>query len=244
MLRRMLRMMHRPVYAARVRALSGRIVRVLRPGDRVLDVGCGEGAIAEALLKHPACPRAVTVEGLENRPRGGEPLRVHAYGGGRFPFRDGSFEVVVIADVIHHDPRPDELFAECVRVARRAVVVKDHLLGGVLARPRVMLLDWAANTAYGVKCLFQYKTQAEWRDLFRRHGLRPIVEERSIRDLYPPGCNAIFGGGIQYFAVLEADGERLVEGGADAGPPVEVVVRPSAKIAPPTRPIGANSPRP
>ncbi len=202
-MRSILRKMHRPVYEARVRALSGRIARHLRPGDRLLDVGCGEGTLAAAVLRHPECPAGVTAEGLESRPRGGEPIPVTAYGGGRFPFADGAFDVVVIADVLHHEERPDDLLAECVRVARRAVVLKDHQIRGLLARPRIMFLDWAANSPYGVKCLFRYNRPGEWREVIRRHALTPVHEEGSMRDLYPPGFNTIFGGGIQYFAVLE-----------------------------------------
>lgn len=201
-MRAIIRRMHRPVYERRLAALSRRIAARLRAGDRVLDVGCGGGAVGAAVLAHPSCPAGVTVEGLESRPRGGEPIRVIAYDGGRFPLEDGSYDVVVIADVMHHEPRPEALFAECVRVARREIIVKDHQLSGPLARWRVMFLDWAANAGYGVTCLFRYNTPGQWRGLFDRHGLSTLVEERSMRDLYPAGFNTVFGGSIQYFAVL------------------------------------------
>jgi SAM-dependent methyltransferase len=216
-----LRMMHRPVYEARVRALSGRIARQLRPGDRVLDVGCGEGTLGAAVQRHPDCPPGVRVEGLENRVRGGEPIPVTAYPGGKFPFPDASFDVVVIADVLHHEEKPDGLMAECARVARRAVVVKDHQISGFLARPRVVFLDWAANNPYGVKCLFRYNTPAQWREAARRHGLRAAVEEGSMRDLYPWGFNTVFGGRIQYFAVLEK--APAAAGSDDSGPNIAPV---------------------
>ncbi|MGH2609333.1 MAG: class I SAM-dependent methyltransferase [Tepidiformaceae bacterium] len=218
-MRSILRRLHRPVYESRVRALSGRIARQLRPGDRVLDVGCGEGTLGAAVLRHPECPPGVRVEGLENRARGGEAIPVTAYSGSRFPFSDGSFDVVVIADVLHHEQRPDDLLGECVRVARRAVVLKDHQISGFLARPRVMFLDWAANNPYGVQCLFRYNTPAEWRATARRHRLRAVVEEGSMRDLYPPGLNTVFGGRIQYFAVLEKE-ETTLPGGSSGGNPM------------------------
>ena len=45
--------------------------------------------------------------------------------GKSLPFEDGAYDVVILADVLHHDPDPVALMKECGRVAKRFVIVKD-----------------------------------------------------------------------------------------------------------------------
>lgn len=201
-----MRRLHAPVYRSRLSALVQVIAPVLRDGDRVLDVGCGNGTLGRALMD--ARP-AVKIEGLERVPRGGEAIHVTGYDGGAFPFTDGAFEVVMIADVLHHEPQPAGLLAECARVASRAVIVKDHKPEGPgWSQPqrRVSLMDWAANAPYGVPCLYQYPTAAQWRERFARVGLR-VIEEHTALQLYPRPYRWVFTPGLQYLAVLEPTGE-------------------------------------
>ena len=198
----LLHRLHRPVYTERFRVLSELITAQLRPGERVLDVGCGDGALARSVLDHPACPPDLRYEGLEHAPRGDAPMPVHAYDGRRMPFADGSVDAVLAVDVLHHADDPFQLMAECARVARRVVIVKDHQVAGPLARQRLSLLDWAANAAHGVPCPHRYLSPGQWAALPSRYGLAPTTELRSIR-LYPRGWNAVFGNRLQYLVVLE-----------------------------------------
>ena len=194
--------LHAPIYAARLRELVVRITPNLEAGDRLLDVGCGNGTLTAALLEAPDAPEGLVCEGLERFPRGGEPLTVTGYDGGRFPFDDDSFDVVTIADVLHHEPEPEELLRECGRVARRLVIIKDHQVKGLLAQPRISLIDWAANAPYGVKCLYRYNTPAGWSDTHQRLGFG-VREEVVSMNRYPPVVTFMFGRSLQYMAVLE-----------------------------------------
>jgi SAM-dependent methyltransferase len=142
------------------------------------------------------------MEGLERFARGDEPITVTRYNGGEFPYADESFDVVIVADVLHHEENPDTLLRECIRVSRRLVIIKDHQLSGPLAKARVSLIDWAANAPYGVKCLYRYHTPREWDSILRELHLAPIALYRSI-DLYPVGFNFLFGRRLQYLAVCE-----------------------------------------
>lgn len=194
--------MHKPVYQARLRALTGLIAPLLREGDRVLDVGCGFGELGAAIMAHPACPRGVAVEGLERVRRGNEKISVVEYDGGAIPFDDGAYDVVILADVLHHERDPDRLLAECARVAGRTLIIKDHARNGPLAQSRISFIDWAANAPYGVPCLYRYNSVEEWRTSHAKHNLA-ITFERTSVNLYPPVVNLAFGRGLQYFAALE-----------------------------------------
>ncbi len=142
--------------------------------------------------------------GLERVVRGGEPIKVHAYDGKVMPLGDKSVDVTIVADVLHHEPEPDRLLRECVRVSRRLVIIKDHRISGPISKARVSLMDWAANAPYGVPCLFRYNTLEQWRAEPGKFGAT-VEHERTSMDLYPGLWNPVFGKGLQYMAFWRTD---------------------------------------
>lgn len=81
----------------------------LKPGDRVLDVGCAKGFLVKDLLD--SLP-GLEVFGLDiseyalmNCPRD-VVGRLHLGSADRLPFPDGSFDCVISLDTIHNLPRP------------------------------------------------------------------------------------------------------------------------------------------
>lgn len=201
MLNSFLKLVHAPIYQHRLNVLVKLVQPHLRPNDSVLDVGCGSGMLGKAVLRDPSTPGGITYMGVEKNPRGGEPIEVVAYDGDHLPFEDGSIDVVLIADVLHHEANPLHLLTDASRVSRRLVVVKDHKIDGLLAQWRVSFLDWAANEPHGVTCLYQYPTLQGWRELFESADLQIESEQIDI-NLYPPIFNAIFGRRLQYFACM------------------------------------------
>lgn len=198
----LMKRIHKYIYNERLHQLISAIIPEVHAGDRILDVGCGMGILLDTLRNDPRCPKNISVHGLERVPRGGEPIPVTGYSGGRIPFEDGAFDLVVIADVLHHEPDEMTLLAECARVACRAVILKDHAREGLFAQLRISLIDWAANAPYGVPCLYRYHSVEEWNTLIKNLNLN-IVRQLHPMKLYPKGWEFAFGGQLQYFAVLK-----------------------------------------
>ncbi len=201
-LRALMKAVHAPIYGARRRALVRLILPHLREGDRVLDVGCGVGTLGHALLTDPRAPKGLIVTGLERIARGGEPIPVREYDGRTIPDPDGTHDVVIVADVLHHDTDPDAVVRECARVSKRLLIIKDHQIKGPLALQRISLIDWAANAPHGVPCLYIYNTPAQWDGFAGRFGLR-VKQAHSSINLYPPIVNLFFGRSLQYLGVYE-----------------------------------------
>lgn len=228
LLDRLLSSLHGPVYRSRIAALVRAIVPNLRSDDAVLDIGCGGGVLGRAIMHSPDCPGGVVVRGMEVAPRGGEVIEVLGYDGRHLPFGDQSVDVCILADVLHHDEQPDLVIVEAARVARRAVIIKDHKRDGVLAKTRISLMDWAANQAYDVPCLYRYNTLQDWRDSHERLGLG-VISEHTAMQLYPRPYRWIFTPRLQYLAVLDPQATQH-DGAPGAAPP-----------PPPTAPTPARS---
>ncbi len=202
-----LRYLHRPIYKMRLQSLQQEILPILRAGDRVLDVGWGSGALGRSISDSPKCPPRVEVIGLEKFRRGGERAIVNFYDGQKIPYPDKSFDVVILADVLHHASDPCNLISECARVVRRVLIIKDHKVEGFLAHQRISLMDWASNVQYGILCFYRYNTLKEWGKLFGRFDLEIETEMDSMKT-YPSIINFFFGGRIQFMAVLRANAKK------------------------------------
>lgn len=217
LIERLFATLHRPVYRSRIEGLVPALVAHLQPDDSVLDIGCGGGGLGCAIMDAPQCPGGVAVRGVEVAPRGGEAIEVLGYDGRHLPFDDQSVDVCILADVLHHDEQPDLVIAEASRVASRAVIIKDHKRDGVLAKARISLMDWAANRAYDVPCLYRYHTLQGWRDTHSRLGFG-VISEHTAMQLYPRPYRWVFTPRLQYLAVLSPRAIRHDEA-PEASPP-------------------------
>lgn len=109
----------RRLYARVTRAAERALADV--PAPRVLDAGCGTGALAERLL---AAVPAATLTGVDLSPRMAEVARARLGGSAevlladveRLPFHDASFDLVVCNDSFHHYPSPDRAAFQLWRV--------------------------------------------------------------------------------------------------------------------------------
>ena len=180
----------------RLRVLADALAPLLPETGRVLDVGCGDGRLAEQVLARR--PR-LAMEGIEVKPRAGARIPVAGFDGRHVPFADETFDAAVVVDTFHHADDADALLGECARVARR-VIVKDHLRDPFLARPTLRFMDWVGNRRHGVSVPDDYWRRARWEDAFARAGLE-VESFRTLR-LFAPPLTWVFDRGLHFVAVL------------------------------------------
>lgn len=187
----------RMVFGRRIRVLAGHIAAQLPEGS-VLDVGCGDGTLAQAVMQ--LNPKT-SFQGIDVFLRPSVAIPAQVYDGQTIPFPDGAFDWVTICDVLHHTDDPAAVLAECTRVARRGVVIKDHLREGLLSGPTLRLMDWVGNRGHDVRLPYNYLTKREWAAIFTRLGLAPVRWEQKL-GIYPAPFGLIFDRELHFVATV------------------------------------------
>jgi ubiquinone/menaquinone biosynthesis C-methylase UbiE len=177
----------------------------IRPGDRILDLGCGPGAIAVrcALLEAQAFgvdpSRAALRLSMKRAQKAGVPLQLFEFDGKVLPFRDLSFDTIIMADVAEHidDESMRYLLEECSRLLLPGGRLVIHTAPALEAIRICRLLRsfslGAADLLAGLitpeyeHLHIRYHSKASIRSLLRQSGLSPIVwgEVRYLMDRWP-----------------------------------------------------------
>jgi SAM-dependent methyltransferase len=184
----------------RVRVLSEALARQLPRNARVLDIGAGDGSMADAIRqKRPD----LEMRGLDVLVREKTFVPVAKFDGMRIPEPDGSYDVILFVDVLHHTEDPMILLREALRVMRQAIVIKDHLANGFFADRVLKFMDQVGNRRFGVRLPHNYWPEQRWRNAFKALGLAAKSWQPRL-GLYPWPASLIFDRNLHFIVRLES----------------------------------------
>lgn len=153
----------------RAERLRAALTRNIGHASSLLDVGAGDGVIAKSVGEAVGAER---IEGVDVVLRPKRVIDVREYDGTTLPYADRSFEVVTISDVLHHCEDARRVLGECLRVAERMVVIKDHFAYGPLSRQVLYLMDVVGNARDGIASPGHYLEPHEWVSMIESAGGR------------------------------------------------------------------------
>jgi SAM-dependent methyltransferase len=186
------------VHKRRILVLSDWCSKLIPFNSKVLDVGCGDGRLARLVAdKRPD----ISICGIDVRQRNDAAMFVGEFDGKSIPYGEGSFDVVMFVDVLHHADQPMTLLREAARVARQAILIKDHLLEGMFAYSTLRLMDWVGNARYSVPLPYNYWTLAKWHRVFDKLALNITFWESNLK-LYPFPADLILGRSLHFIVLL------------------------------------------
>ena len=184
----------------RLEGLARQLKDVIPKNASVLDVGCGDGRLAARLCeKRPD----LVMEGIEVLARDKAWIPVQHFDGRTIPYKSASMDVVMFVDVLHHTDDPVSLLREAARVARKSIIIKDHLADGFLAESTLRFMDRIGNARYGVALPGNYWRLSQWEKAFEALALTPVVWREKL-ELYPKVVDMWFGRSLHFVARVEA----------------------------------------
>ena len=191
----------RYVAERRARVLAQRLAAITPKGVSVLDVGCGDGALASELSR---LRPDLEIRGTDVLLRPDACIEVTKYDGQHLAEDEAGVDVVLMVDTIHHSEDPEQLLLEACRVARQSLIIKDHRRNGLWAETTLRFMDRIGNARHGVALPYTYWSEAEWREKWADRNLR-VELFRSDLHLYPPPFSLVFDRGLHFLARLELD---------------------------------------
>jgi SAM-dependent methyltransferase len=204
----------RRVYGRRVSVLSDHLAGLLPKDARVLDVGTGDGFLASRIA---ACRPDVQIVGVDVLARPNACIPVTPFDGRQLPFADGSFDVVMFVDVLHHADDPRILLVEAARVAAGHIVLKDHTLRGLFAGATLRFMDRVGNARHGVSLPYNYWRHDQWLDAIA--GIGGSIEVwRDRLGIYWGPLSLLFDRSLHFISRIRVPEKMLAEGaqvGAD-----------------------------
>ena len=155
-----------------------RILQELAPGDNVLDVGTGTGEIplrichAVSRLEAVDASREMIAVARDNaKLRGARNVTFSVHNSYNLPFRDGTFDAVIVSNLLHIVEHPADVLAEARRVLKTdGRLIAPTYVGRESVRARIF--SWVLKrTGHPVYTRF---TSRSLRALVERSGLASI----------------------------------------------------------------------
>jgi SAM-dependent methyltransferase len=187
------------VFQRRVMVIAGHLAALLPRNASVLDVGCGDGSLAKLIQDHRP---DVRIRGIDVLVRPQTAIPVESFDGTHIPVADGSYDVVMFVDVLHHTDDPLVLLREARRVTRQSILLKDHTRNGFLAGPTLRFMDGVGNARYGVALPYNYWPREQWQAAFRELDLKVETWQQKL-GLYPAWADWLFGRSLHFVARVD-----------------------------------------
>lgn len=149
----------------------------LEPGESVLDFGCGSLIVAEQVQKKSRV-RIVGLDTIDYRKR---QLPMVLFSGRAAPFKDKSFDAVLIAFILHHcDDGGNSVLCEARRLARKKILLLEDSYDTAVERVITRVVDGFLNRLEDPRILlpYRFRSSKEWKALFTEFKMSLVATVR------------------------------------------------------------------
>lgn len=162
--------------------------------EKVLDFGCGDLSLAKSLKENL---KFLDITGVDvvDFPERPKDIKFIVYKGKKLPFKDNSFDTVIVFYVFHHCKDIEILFKECARVASRRVLVIESVYRHKFEFPFMRIMDWIYNIVKpeAIPLSYNFLSKEGWLKIFKENKMS--VKSKKINQVFLPSFIPI---GISY----------------------------------------------
>ena len=148
----------------------------IKKGDRILDIGLGNGFVAKQVRDY----YKVYMEGVDIVDYNETGIKNTIYDGLNLPFKDKSFDCILILQTLHHCTDQIKVLKEAKRVSRRSIIVMEDVYYNYFEKMVTFLHDYISNKRKGVDCPYYFHNKDEWKSIFKKLGLKIVKETDTV----------------------------------------------------------------
>lgn len=175
---------------------------LIAKGDKVLDVGCGNGHFGRAVADH----FQAEVSGVDVVDYAAAEIPIAIYDGKTIPHEDKCFDDVILAFMLHHVKHQKELLAEAIRVSRGKVIIFEDVYFSPWQYLFVVWNDFYTNILFGairvikgeagkgllsIPMPLTFRSLKGWDALFASYGVE-VVSIKIRHSKHKPHSKALF----------------------------------------------------
>jgi ubiquinone/menaquinone biosynthesis C-methylase UbiE len=121
-------------------------------------------------------------------------IPITTYDGCTMPFKDGSFDAVLLFFTLHHTSDPIRVIDEAIRVSKKSILIFEEVYENLLQKYAMICYDIAVNTLmFGSRISVpRFYKQDEWMAIFKKLKIRKLSKEIFIKPWYYPPRRIFF----------------------------------------------------
>ncbi|MBW2978259.1 class I SAM-dependent methyltransferase [Candidatus Woesearchaeota archaeon] len=175
-------------FPLRFNSLTKILIPYLRGSKTVLDIGASCGRLAKN-IQHKLDIKFVGVD-THIQPKTFIPIK--KYDGKKLPFKDNSFDCVMIIDVLHHDKNPQKIIEEAKRVSKKHILIKDNYWDNRIDFLLLKYADYIGNKPYGVNLPYKFLNIKSWQELIKNNNIAIVKSKKFRYHILDPCKHIIF----------------------------------------------------
>jgi len=166
----------------RAKIIGDKLLPFINDDDTVLDFGCAEMSISRYILSQ----KKISLIGVDVVEYKINDVNFVKYSGGRLPFKNNQFDVVLAIFVLHHTDDPEFYLKELIRVSKRRIVVCEDTYINKIEEIATKLRCLISNIIVGNTDMRRsFKSVKEWKELFVRSNIKLVTFKRFCPHLLP-----------------------------------------------------------
>ena len=152
--------------------IASRMKGFIKEGDKLLDIGLGNGFVAKEIKNF----YKVYMEGVDVVDYNKTDIKNTIYDGIHLPFKDNSFDCILVLYTLHHCTKQFKVLKEAKRVSKKRIIIMEDVYNNNFEKVTTFLHDYISNKRKGVNCPYYFHNKKEWRSIFNKLGLKIEME--------------------------------------------------------------------
>lgn len=156
----------------------------------LLDFGCGDLSLSEGIYNLNSKLQITGIDVVEF-PHWSKVVAFLKYDGKKIPFKEKTFDFVIVYHVLHHTSDPQMMFKECLRVTKYKLLLIEPVYRNIFEIPGMMIMDFIFNAwkEKSIAMSFKFKNLSWWKQQIALNGwkIKMIKDVEILPKFLPTG---------------------------------------------------------